>query len=116
MKSGEVGVGASGGRVCVACVGELGASWPLGSVFPRCPGAGLGRVMVGAQQPSLGQETGCLSASHSKEEKEVGVYPVDFQSSWNRKWREQPWALGSGLNRVLSRPPVTATATATGSS
>ena len=75
VKSVEVGVRAAEGRVCVACVGEMGASWPLCPIFPRCPSGGLGRVTVGTQQPSRGQGTRCLSASHSEEEKEVGVYP-----------------------------------------
>lgn len=76
VKSGEAGVRASGGRVCVACLGAVGASRPLGSFSPRCPSGGLGSVMVGMQQPNLGQEMRCLSVSRSKEEKEMGVCPV----------------------------------------
>lgn len=76
VKSGEVGVRASGGRVCVVCVGAVGASRPLGSFSPRCPSGGLGRVMVGAQQPNRGQEMRSLSVSRSEEEKEVGICPV----------------------------------------
>lgn len=58
VKSVEVGVRASGGRVCVVCVGAVGASQPLGSFFPRCPSGGAreGNGGLTAAKPWPGDE------------------------------------------------------------